>query len=128
MLHGDCLLDGADPLTVYRQAFDLARSSRTFFGYSDHPFSERYQYGWLDEQQRLQAHADFIRHMRSCGRVLFANEADALDFLRDRNSVGVRQGPTGFTLQPSPAAQNKWRVTVEYGKQRHCLPIAGMTL
>src|SRR5690606_27172436 len=52
MLHGDCLLEAGDPLAIYKMAFDQALETRSLFGYLDHPFSERYQYGWVDEESR----------------------------------------------------------------------------
>jgi peptidoglycan/xylan/chitin deacetylase (PgdA/CDA1 family) len=128
MLHGDCMVHGPDPLAVYKYAFDLARNSRTFFGYLDHPFSERYQYGWNTEEHRMQAHMDFIDHMQASGKVLFANEDDALDFLQYRAQVEVQREPTGFKVQPQATQRSKWLLVVEYKGQRYAVPNEGIAL
>lgn len=86
MLHGDCLLKDKDPLKMYKKAFDIAFLGRAFFGFLDHPFSNRYSYGWENENARIKAHEDFIYYMRSKGNVLFLNENDALDFLYYKNN------------------------------------------
>src|SRR4029077_5973792 len=69
MLHGDCLLAGGDPLPTYKQAFCNAKDTGQFFGYLDHPFSERYSYGWANETERQRAHSDFLDFMAAeCAR------------------------------------------------------------
>ena len=89
MLHGDCLLSESDPLRIYKKAFDHAYTSKTFFGYLDHPFSPRYQYGWITEEQRITAHIDFIQYMRSCTDVLFVNESQCLQFMIDKSNAEI---------------------------------------
>ncbi|WP_027210077.1 polysaccharide deacetylase [Burkholderia sp. WSM2232] len=90
MLHGDCLLQSSDPLTVFKQAFDYAYATNTLFGYLDHPFSERYTYGWTDEAQRVDAHEKFIAYIRSrAQKPLFLHEEAALDFVRFRSLAQV---------------------------------------
>jgi hypothetical protein len=89
MLHGDCLLSVGDPIRVYREAFRLAREGGQFFGYFDHPFSERYSYGWDSEQDRMSTHATFIDFMqKECGcaggRLLFVNEDTCLNFMSEK--------------------------------------------
>lgn len=88
MLHGDCLLHEAeDSLRVYKEAFDIAVKSNTFFGYLDHPFSPRYQYGWKTETQRIDAHMALIHYMQSNSDVLFVNENDCLGFMVDKSNT-----------------------------------------
>ncbi|MBE0589678.1 MAG: polysaccharide deacetylase [Betaproteobacteria bacterium HGW-Betaproteobacteria-9] len=116
MLHGDCLLEGDDPIAVFKQAFDLACEGGAFFGYLDHPFSERYQYGWLTETQRADAHMALIQHMRQRGKVLFANEDQAMDFLHDRAHTRVQASPDGFLIARPPAASS-WPLQVRYKGQ-----------
>ncbi|AXF07059.1 polysaccharide deacetylase [Paraburkholderia graminis] len=90
MLHGDCLLQGGDPLAIFKQAFDYAYATNTLFGYLDHPFSERYTYGWTDEAQRIDAHKKFIAYIRSkAHKPLFLHEDAALDFLKFRSLAQV---------------------------------------
>ena len=101
MLHGDCLLDDGDPLAVFKQAFDRARETRTLFGYLDHPFSQRYQYGWTDEATRIKTHQKLIEYIRSqAPSTLFLSENEALDFLLAKSEWNVIQQGDYFELQP----------------------------
>ncbi len=96
MLHGDCMLTSGDPLAVYKQAFDLAYETRTLFGYLDHPFSERYQYGWHDEDSRIRAHEQLVAYIRAKAcRPLFLTEDAALDFLAARARVSLVESVRG---------------------------------
>lgn len=126
MLHGDCMLsDGGDPLRIYRQAFAIAQAGGAFFGYLDHPFSERYAYGWPDEAQRVAAHRDFITHIRATGdRVLWANASDALDFLFDRAHTRVQAEGRGYGVT-RPSAAHHWPLAVRYRGQVHAIATQG---
>ena len=119
MLHGDCLRAESDPLAVYRQAFDLALETRTLFGYLDHPFSERYAYGWPDEGARIRAHRDFVAYIR--GRAadpLFLTEEAALDFLRAKADLRIVRDEAGFRVLP-PAVPAAFPVAFEHRGERH---------
>ena len=106
MLHGDCLLDEGDPLAVFKQAFDRACETRTLFGYLDHPFSQRYQYGWIDEDSRIRAHQKLIEYIRSqAPSTLFLSENEALDFLLTKSEWNFIQKDNYFELQP-PSNEN----------------------
>lgn len=99
MLHGDCMLAAGDPLAVFKRAFDLAYDSRTLFGYLDHPFSPRYQYGWTDEASRIEAHEQFIEYIRGrAQKPVFMTEAGALDFLKFKSQVQVIEEDGGFRI------------------------------
>lgn len=92
MLHGDCLLAGNDPLAVFKEAFRLARGNREFFGYLDHPFSERYSYGWPSEQARLDAHAKYLSYLEEqCDDrpLLFVNEDSCMSFIREKSDTVI---------------------------------------
>jgi hypothetical protein len=89
MLHGDCLLPDGDPIAVYKEAFRIARAAGQFFGYLDHPFSQRYTYGWADEAERQRIHGDFLDFLdeeSAAGDtpLLFVNEAVCLDFMVEK--------------------------------------------
>jgi len=114
MLHGDCMLLGHDPLQVFRQAFDMARSGGAFFGYLDHPFSERYAYGWTSEEDRVAAHRALISHIRTVGgQVLWANADDAMDFLYDRAHIETRL--TGGTWEQNRTSTfSRWDIAVRH--------------
>lgn len=103
MLHGECMLDGDDPMAVFKQAFDMAHASSTLFGYLDHPFSPRYSYGWKDEDSRVQAHTALISHIRQAAeRPLFLNEDQAMDFLRAKSQIQIVGTADGHTVLPAP--------------------------
>lgn len=92
MFHGDCLLGTGDPLRIYKAAFALARDGGQFFGYLDHPFSERYSYGWTSEPDRVAAHATFLDYMDAHpgkGPLLFVNEQTCLDFIKDKAAAEI---------------------------------------
>ncbi|MEM5295093.1 polysaccharide deacetylase [Burkholderia sp. JPY481] len=115
MLHGDCMLASGDPLAVFKQAFDLAFDSHTLFGYLDHPFSERYQYGWPDEDARIEAHQQFIAYMQARARKpLFMHEDDAMDFLRAKSLANVIADDGAWRVQLSAAAPTPYGMTLEW--------------
>lgn len=120
MLHGDCLLEsGDDPLAVFKQAADEAFAAGTFFGFLDHPFSERYQYGWTSETQRAEAHLGLIDHMKQTAGVLFANEDQALDFLHDRAHVRISETGTGGWHLVRTGRLSQWTISVRYQGATH---------
>ncbi|CAN5643223.1 hypothetical protein BH11PSE7_BH11PSE7_28880 [soil metagenome] len=127
MLHGDCMLAGADPLAIFKQAFTIAMKGGAFFGYLDHPFSPRYQYGWNSEPERLQAHRDFVGWIKGHSNVLFANENEAMDFLHWRSRIDVAAAGNGYAVI-SPAGSASWPAAVEYRGAVHRLGAEGLAL
>ncbi|MBU3574768.1 polysaccharide deacetylase [Polynucleobacter sp. UK-Mo-2m-Kol15] len=130
MLHGDCLLETGDPLAVYKQAFEQSFLSRTFFGYLDHPFSERYQYGWNDEDERINAHGQLIDYIRKLSdRVLFLNENDALDFMHYKSNIYIQHVDGALKVSTPPAPNKKaLNVAIEYGENIYSMDSKGMVL
>jgi len=57
-----------------------------------------------------------IQHMRQRGKVLFANEDQAMDFLHDRAHTRVQASPDGFLIARPPAASS-WPLQVRYKGQ-----------
>ena len=118
MLHGDCILDGHQPLKIYQQSFDYAYESQTLYSFLDHPFSDRYQYGWQDEASRIKAHQDFIRYIKTkAKKPIFLCEEDALDFLKLKSKININQDKEGFYLKGSDAmvgANQILNFTIEY--------------
>lgn len=110
MLHGDCLLaESADPLAVFKEAFRLARAGGEFFGYLDHPFSERYSYGWTSEQARLDAHSEYLSYLdEECGDepLLFVNEDACMQFIKEKSAVVIDfdEALCGFAVSDVVAA------------------------
>ena len=78
MLHGDCYHETG--LKVYKEAFSNHYASNTFFGFLDHPFSA-YKYGWNSEEERVNAHREFLDFIKSHNNIWFANLIDAMNFL-----------------------------------------------
>ena len=89
MLHGDCFERYGRTVDAYQESFDNHRAARSIFGYLDHPFSSRYQYGWTDEPTRLQAHRDLLAHIGRAADVWRPNLRAMFDFLRRRNAVNL---------------------------------------
>jgi len=120
MLHGDCMLEEGDPLRIYKQAFDRALETRTLFGYLDHPFSQRYQYGWSDEAQRIEAHVALLTHIRRVApKTLFLSEEAALDFLMARSGWNAIDHDAQFEITMSAVASaSALRPTICYAGKR----------
>ena len=121
MLHGDCFERYGRSIDAYGESFDAHRAAGAIFGYLDHPFSSRYQYGWCDEATRVGAHARLIEHIGRQPDVWWVSLSDALAFVRCRDAALVEVG-SGGTLtvefphgegQPPPAIHWKGRKIVD---------------
>lgn len=125
MLHGDCMLHEGDPLAVYKQAFDQAHETGTLFGYLDHPFSDRYSYGWASEKSRTSGHLEFIGHIRKkSANPIFLNEEQAMDFLWLRSRVQiVEQDDSMITISP---CNGLMQVSLEYKGNEHSVNHGGI--
>jgi hypothetical protein len=117
MLHGDCLLETGDPLATYKRAFDQSLVAKTLFGYLDHPFSERYQYGWSSEEDRIEAHNLFINHIQmSSNNIIFLNENDALNFLYLKSHINIEE-TNEIKITPPPSSVAGLTIAVEFGNK-----------
>lgn len=113
MLHGDCMLESvADPLIVYKLSADVCFKSGAIFGYLDHPFSERYQYGWESESQRLKVHQVWLNYLKKQGDVLFQNEVDTLNYISNRANVSIWL--EGNEVNVDNISGVKYRLAYEY--------------
>ena len=100
---------------MFKQAFDIAMAGQGLFGYLDHPFSPRYQYGWQSEQQRLEMHSKFLDYIESCGEVLFLSENEAMNWLRLKDSVSITSDDMeNYTVDYSIQLEGKWQPMIEY--------------
>lgn len=102
MLHGDCVLAQPDRLAIAKKAFMAARGSGMLFGFLDHPFSPRYDYGWGSEDHRLSCHAeflDFIAEQTKDRTVLWLNEDQALDWIGDKARLRMVPQRNGFAVE-----------------------------
>ncbi|WP_321892769.1 polysaccharide deacetylase family protein [Paraburkholderia tropica] len=119
MLHGDCMLDDGDPLAVFKEAFDLAFETNTLFGYLDHPFSPRYQYGWRTEEERIGAHEQLIAWIRARARQpLFLDENAALDFLATKSACRIIDDGAQFRFVAPAAAASALPFALDYRGER----------
>ncbi len=119
MLHGDCMLEQGDPLAIFKQAFDLAFETKTLFGYLDHPFSPRYQYGWRTEEERIAAHEQLIAWIRSrASRPLFLDENAALDFLATKSACRIVDDGAQFRFVAPKLAASALPFAIDYRGER----------
>jgi hypothetical protein len=89
MLHGDCYHRAGSSMEVYCQSFANHARARSIFGYLDHPFSPRYQYGWNSEKERLGAHEYLLRHCLSQPGLWLADLGTCMDFVKKRSDAFV---------------------------------------
>jgi hypothetical protein len=82
MLHGDSYRRQGKKVEAHVQAFEAQYFSSGLFGYLDHPFSERYQYDWPSEKERLKAHQKLIGALRAKPGVWFWSQGQCFDFLQ----------------------------------------------
>lgn len=121
MLHGDCYQRYGRSVAPYQESFENHCRARSLFGYLDHPFSARYQYGWSDEPTRVDAHRRLLDCIGRVPDLWRPNLCTALDFLSRRNRVRLRveqgtrlvwEGVGGDSSQLSLAACWKGREIV----------------
>lgn len=106
MLHGDCYHAAGNSWAQYKQAFDTARATETFYGFLDHPLSGN-NYGWKSEQERLLVHEEFIQYIKT-HKVWWASLERALDFLacKQESQAWIENGKLRFRRSPKPHHQN----------------------
>jgi hypothetical protein len=130
MLHGDCMLEDGDSLAIFKRAYEQAKMSKTFFGYLDHPFSSRYQYGWNTEAERINAHMDFIEFIRrSSNKTIFLNQDDAMDFLHRKSSVRISELSGQLHVDGLDSNNgSKLKIYTQYGPNQYPLKANGVFL
>lgn len=116
MLHGDCMLSNGDPIVIYKLSFLQAFEIKSLFGYLDHPFSSRYQYGWRDEESRVHVHREFIKFIRNTAlNPLFLDECQAMEFLCVRSKIiFLTLGMTDEIQVYFPKEENLYDIALEY--------------
>lgn len=133
MFHGDCMLEDGDSLAIFKGAYEQAKVSKTFFGYLDHPFSPRYQYGWITEERRIEAHMEFIEYIqRSSSNAVFLNQNDALDFLFRKSVIRICER-NGQLQVDSPenedeSKNDQLKIYIQYGPNQYPLNSNGVFL
>jgi len=86
MLHGDCYHNAGNSLETYKESFRLHRKTRTMFGFLDHPFSD-YNYGWSTENERLDAHKEFLNFIKSHDKTAIMNLHNAMSFVQNKSCI-----------------------------------------
>lgn len=60
----------------------------SIFGYLDHPFSNEYQYGWLSEDERLNAHFKLLTTLKKWN-IKFFSLCDAMKYVYERSKTNI---------------------------------------
>lgn len=107
MLHGHTISLSGDPLKIPKFGALLAQRSQSWFGYLDHPFSDRYQYDWPSEDKRCSIHLNLINYLKGLPDTLFANEQDALSFIYGKQFLEF-DGETQTFRAPKLPFDHNW--------------------
>ncbi|ATN33174.1 hypothetical protein ACO34A_05075 [Rhizobium sp. ACO-34A] len=124
MMHGDCILNEGDPIAITKQAFVNACQTETLFGYLDHPFSPRYDYGWGSEEHRVARHADFLDFIAAetaDKKVAWMNEDTALDWIAAKSHLRLEKSPSGFSQTAGAAEVEDYAFAVRFQGARKAL-------
>jgi len=108
MLHGDSYRNQGHTVDVHVEAFRAQRAARGIFGYLDHPFSQRYHYGWDSEDQRLGAHAALLAAMDAPG-VWVRSQRECFDFVKALAAASPRL-ETGKVVGESSPFELEYRL------------------
>ena len=112
MLHGDCYHRYGNSIDPYIESFENHVKGKAIFGYLDHPFSERYWYGWLNEEERLNVHECFLTHIKKIGDVWFCSLDECLEFLEYRNDISIWIDTQGKLCVDEPSSLGKMEYSV----------------
>ncbi len=121
MLHGDCYRRQGNSVDVHVQAFEAQYAARGIFGYLDHPFSERYQYGWESKTQRLAAHQQLLAALRSRPDVWFWNQKQCFDFIRACSRLRLHMNPDGMVTAKELSPEMPYRPVYRLRGEEHIL-------
>jgi hypothetical protein len=86
MLHGDCYKRSG--LDIYKKSFENHYKAKKMFGYLDHPFGD-YDYGWSNEDERLEVHQKFIEYINSFENIKWMSATEILDFVVDKSNIDI---------------------------------------
>ena len=88
MLHGDCYHAYNNSISPYINNFLMKMKMNSIFGYLDHPFSNEYQYGWLSEDERLNAHFKLLTTLKKWN-IKFFSLCDAMKYVYERSKTNI---------------------------------------
>lgn len=103
MLHGDCFRRRKDSIAPWQEGFENHRRAEALYGYLDHPFSERYAYGWADEAQRMAAHEALLDVITAGGGTWLPSLGRALSHLVRRSRSALFVDDAGRPRASGPA-------------------------
>lgn len=119
MLHGDCYRQQGGSVATHIDAFFAQYKSKGIFGYLDHPFSSRYQYGWESKKQRREAHIQLLTALQSFKDVWFWNQGDCLNWILYLSKIQFSIGSSGgIKIINSPRALQYSPVLRWQGKEK----------
>jgi len=98
MMHGD-IHPQSNKIDNYKKSFLISYKNKRAFGYLDHPFSERYSYGWNNEKLRLETHRKFLKFIKRKKKIIFLNQNDFMNFLYTRSQINITIDPSKFKIQ-----------------------------
>ncbi len=120
MLHGDCYAQQNQTVTAHVDGLDCQIAARGIWGYLDHPFSSRYQYGWESGSERIKAHEKLIRAIRSRPNILFWSQSQCFQFLRNLMETPITvQNDKPLALKKEK--HTEYRMECRYRGQTHSL-------
>jgi len=123
MLHGDCFHQYGNSIHPYLEALRYQMGNEGIFGFLDHPFSSEYQYGWLDEEERLKAHYELIQQMKAYSGVKFCNLHETMEFCRKRSQTKIwinSNDQLCFRL-PASVLNTEFAIQADWKKKRYLL-------
>lgn len=120
MLHGDCYAQQGS-VAVHADALEIQRAARGIFGYLDHPFSARYQYGWSDKTQRLEAHKELVAAIRACPGAWFWSQGECFAFVRDLMGIRLETDRAGQVVAHGVNTASQYRPEYRLRGETHIL-------
>ena len=98
MMHGD-IHPLSDKIDNYKKSFLISYKNKRAFGYLDHPFSQRYSYGWKNEKLRLNAHRKFLKFIKKKSNIIFLNQNDFMNFLYTKSQINITMDTSHFNIK-----------------------------
>ena len=87
MLHGDCLTSTRS-IDDYLKNFYLFSKIGYSTGFLDHPISQRYDYGWNNNQRQINAHKKIIEYLLS-ENIKFVNQKEIFERLKAKDELKI---------------------------------------
>jgi len=118
MLHGDIYRRQGNSMDVYISSFEQHVKTGGVFGYLDHPFSDRYQYGWDSESQRIEPHGNLLSRFKDQGRLWRPNLNDMLSFVTGKSQTKLATTDDGKLWIKQTPLQSNFQISVNWKQGR----------